>query len=202
MSKTNTLLNLFIVVLLLVILLQMCNRKPVGGGTSVLVSRDTIWINKDSVIYSTPQVITHVRESDTTIIKEYYPDQNYEKLLIQYNTLLDEFLARSTYGDSLKIDSIGYVHIKDSVTRNSIVGRSFHYNLKYPIVHDSVTVTLPPQREIYYGGGLSAASDRTIDMFSAGFLYKDKRERVYILSGTVNRFNTIGVQLQTFWKLK
>ena len=199
MSKTNTFLNIFIVVLLIIILLQMCNKKPVGG-TSVLVSRDTIWINKDSVIYSTPQVITHVKESDSVIIKEYYPDQNYEKLLVQYNTLLEEFLARSVYSDSLKIDSIGYVHVKDSVTRNSIVGRSFHYNLNYPIIHDSVTFILPPQRQIYYGGGLNIASG--LDMFSAGFMYKDKRERVYILSGTVNRLNTLGVQLQTFWKLK
>ena len=201
MSKTNTFLNIFIVVLLIVILLQMCNRKPVGG-TSVLVSRDTIWINKDSVIYSTPKVITHVRESDSIIIKEYYPDQNYEKLLIQYNTLLEEFLARSIYEDSLKIDSIGYVHVKDSVTRNSITGRSYHYNLNYPIIHDSVTVFAPPQREVYYGGGFRVNGDRTMDMISAGFMYKDRAERVYILSGTVNKLNTIGIQLQTFWKLK
>jgi len=197
----DRLLNLVIIALLIVVILQMCNKRYPVPGTTV-VNRDTTWIVKDSVIRSTPQLITHIKESDTTIIKEYYADENYEELLIQYNTLLEEFLARSVYSDSLKIDSVGYVHVKDSVTRNSIVGRSFHYNLNYPIIHDSITVYDPPARQLYIGVGTGSSSLPIMDQISLGLMYVDRKDRMFELTGTYDKYNQFGIQLATYWKIK
>ena len=200
MTKNNNFINLVIVALLVVVMLQMCNKRNSVSGT-VIVHRDTTWIIKDSTIRSIPQLITHEKNTDSTIIKEYYPDQNYEGLLIQYNTLLQELLSRNVFADSLKIDSIGYVHIKDSVTRNSIVGRSFHYNLKYPRIHDSVTV-FPAVRQLYFGGGLSGHVNNIVDEMSLGIMYKSKKDILFGVSGTYNKDNEFGIRLQSFWKIK
>ena len=201
MSSNTRYLDLVIIALLVFILFQLFFRKNTVD-TKVITYSDTLWIKKDSVIHSSPKLIIQEGSIDSVTIKEYLPDTNYARLLAQYNTLLQEYLNKNTYFDSLKIDSIGYVHVKDSVTKNSILGRSFHYNLSYPIIHDSIVKYAPPQRELYFGGGFNIARDKTLDIFNTGVMYKDKLERVYILTGTINRQNNLGLQLQTFWKLK
>jgi hypothetical protein len=201
MSNKYRYLDFLIIALLVVVMLQMCNKKTTSE-TKTYYFKDTTWIKKDSVIHSAPKLIIQEGSVDSVTIREYLPDTNYARLLAQYNGLLQEYLTRNTYSDSLKIDSIGYVHVTDSVTKNSIMGRSYHYALNYPIIHDSVVKYAPPQRELYYGGGFNVAKDKTLDMFNTGLMYKDKLERVYILSATINRQNDFGVQLQTFWKLK
>lgn len=194
-------LDFLIIALLVVVLLQMCNKKTTSE-TKTYYYKDTTWIKKDSVIYSSPKLIIKEGSIDSVTIKEYLPDTNYARLLAQYNSLLQEYLSRNTYSDSLKIDSIGYVHVKDSITKNSIAGRSFHYNLSYPIIHDSVVKYAPPTRQIYFGGGLQGTSLKEISMFNTGVLYKDKNDRIYVLSATVGQTNNIGAQLQTYWRIK
>ena len=194
-------INIVIVILLLVILLQMCNKKPSAAPGDIVIHRDTTWIIKDSTIHSKPQLVTHQVETDSLIIKEFYPDTSYKGLLAQYNKLLDDYLAKNNYSDSLKIDSIGYVHIKDSIMKNTLVGRTYRYNLTYPIVHDSVIKYADPRREFYFGGGIQGFRGGVIRTFNTGLMYKDKKERVYILSGTIDNNNNLGVQLQTYWKL-
>lgn len=194
-------INIVMVVLLLIILLQMCNRKAVDT-TQTIVHSDTMWIKKDSFIHSSPKLIVHEGSVDSVLIKEYLADTNYNKLLQQYNTLLSEYLAKNVYADSVAIDSIGYVHITDTVRTNSLLGRSFTYNLNYPVIHDSVIKYAPPTRQVYYGGGFNIAKDKTLDLFNTGVLYKDKQDRIYIMSLTINKLNALGVQMQTYWRLK
>ena len=198
--KNNTFLNLVIIALLIVVMLQMCNKKHPVEGT-VIVHRDTTWIMKDSVIHSHPQIIIHEGATDSTIIREYLPDTNYSKLLMQYNTLLSDYLSKNIQVDSVKIDSIGYIHITDSVSRNYIIGRNVHYNLKYPHIHDSVTV-FPAIRELYFGGGLSGHIDAVVDEISLGLMYKSKKDVLFGLSGTYDNNNQFGIRLQSYWKIK
>ena len=128
-------------------------------------------------------------------------DTNYNKLLAQYNTLLADYLSTGIYSDSLKIDSIGYVHVRDSVMKNNLLGRTYHYNLSYPIIHDSVIKYAAPERQFYFGGGVQGFQKGVIRTFNTGLLYKDKKDRIYILSGTIDSENKIGAQLQTYWRL-
>ena len=201
MSKNNTLINLLIVALLVVLILQMCNgRHPMPG--SVVIHKDTTWIIKDSTIHSTPKVITQNITLDSTIIREYLPDTNYSMLLAQYNSLLQEYFTSRTYHDSLKIDSIGYVFVKDSLAKNLIVDRTYHYNLAYPHIHDSITVYAPPVRQLYFGAGISGHVGDVTDELSAGFMYKSRKDVFIGLMGTYNNDDKFGLRLQSFWKIK
>ncbi len=193
-------LDMIIVALLVVILLQMC-KKPLDTTTTIVYS-DTIWVKKDSTIYSNPKLIIREGSVDSVILKEYLPDTNYNKLLAQYNSLVTNYLTKNVYEDSLKIDSVGYVYVKDEVMSNALTGRTYNYNLTYPIIHDSVVKYAAPQREFYFGGGIQGFQGGVIRTFNTGLLYKDKKQRIYILSGTVDNENKLGAQLQTYWKLK
>lgn len=199
--KGNSFLNMVIIALLVVIMLQMCNRRNTTT-TQVIVNKDTVWVKKDSTIYSQPTVIIREGSRDSVLIREYLPDTNYDKLLAQYKAILNDYLAKTVQVDSLKIDSTGWIAVTDTVTKNLIVNRSYTYKLKYPIVKETITIYPPLTRQIYLGGGLAGNGQNIVDQISVGALYKDKKEHILILSGTYNESKQFGAQLQSFWKIK
>ena len=142
--KKISILEILVVVLLIVILLQRC-----GGGArdkdtifESKIIRDTSWVIKDSIINTKPQIFK--TETYTVPVDrwntEYLPDTNYDKLIKQYEDLVRELLAKNISSDSIKIDSIGHVYIIDTVSKNMITGRSTRYNVKYPIITNTVIV--------------------------------------------------------------
>jgi hypothetical protein len=196
-------LSLVILILLIVILLKNCKSTP-STEQPVKVIRDTTWVVKDSTIYSKPQIIQTipVDVSRDTIINHYIPDTNYQKLVIQYQEVVNQLLAKNIHSDSLKIDSIGYVKVVDTVTKNMIVGRSFKYDLKYPIIKETIIQSAPKVRQFYIGGMLQGTKEAPINSINAGLLYKDKHDRIMGANAGFDRDGNILYGVQSYWKIK
>jgi hypothetical protein len=196
----NNFLNLLVLILLAIVLFQTCGKsKEVVTST---IKRDTVWVYKDSTVYSKPQIVK--TEPYAVPIDrwntEYLPDSNYSKLIVQYEAIVRELLSKNISVDSLKIDSIGYVHVTDTVSKNLITGRSYKYSLKYPVI----TNTIPEKkRNQYYVGGLIQAQP-TIDIrqLSAGLLLKTKKDHIYGVNAGLTRDGQVIYGLQTYWKIK
>jgi len=88
-------LNILIIVIALLIFLKGCETS--SDIKNIKPRRDTVWIHKDSVIYSKPKILKTIIVKYKDKSPEYLPDTNYKKLVVQYNTLVDKFLA-SNYG--------------------------------------------------------------------------------------------------------
>ena len=151
--KKISLSEIAVLILLIIILLQRCGKDNSQSGETV-IRRDTVWVHKDSTILSKPQIVKTIPVNiyhDTTL-REYLPDTNSAKLVKQYTELAEKFLAMNIQADSFKVDSIGHVYITDSVSHNLVKSRSFTYNLKYPIITNTVYpvsythLTLPTKR--------------------------------------------------------
>jgi len=189
---------LLIGILILIILLQRC-----GGNNSVAekprVKIDTVWIKHDSIVYSKPKVIKVIKG-----IKEiqYVPDTSYTKLVIQYKDLVDLYTAQNVFSDTLRIDSIGYVNVKDTITKNIIKGRSYNYNLKYPVVTKTITLQPTPKTQVYVGGGLQGDQYSMINEFSTGLLLKTKQDQIFGLYTGIDNNGRIQYGLQSYWKIK
>lgn len=192
-------LHLIIGVLLLVIFLQRCNTdKPITPVPPV-VKIDTVWVKHDSVIYSKPKVITVIKGVPEI---QYVPDPSYDKLVLQYKDLVNLCTAKNVYSDTLKIDFIGYVNVKDTISKNRIQGRSYNYNLKYPVVTKTITLQAPPKTQVYIGGGLQGNQYNIVNQFSAGLLLKTKKDQIYGLYTGIDNNGRIQYGLQTYWKIK
>jgi hypothetical protein len=189
---------LLIGILILIILLQRC-----GGNKSVAekprVKIDTVWIKHDSIVYSKPKVIKVIKG-----IKEiqYVPDTSYTKLVIQYKDLVDLYTAQNVFSDTLRIDSIGYVNVKDTITKNIIKGRNYNYNLKYPVVTKTITLQPTPKTQVYVGGGLQGDQYSMINEFSTGLLLKTKQDQIFGLYTGIDNNGRIQYGLQSYWKIK
>jgi hypothetical protein len=172
--KKISILEIIVLVLLVVILIQRCG----GGDKETIVEpkiiRDTTWIIEDSIINTKPQIIS--TEPYAVPIDrwntEYLPDTNYDKLISQYESLVRELLAKNISSDSIKIDSIGHVYIIDTVTKNMITGRSTRYNIKYPMITNTVIVTEKKKRQMYVGGGVQGEKSGIINQIKVRCHYR------------------------------
>lgn len=195
-------MNIVVFLLLLVVLLQTCKKDVKELHEPPKVVRDTVWFVKDSVIHSKPQIIERISVPIEYWSTEYLPDTNHAKLLKQYTELAEKFLASNIQKDSVKIDSIGYVSIRDTVSRNLIVGRSTSYNLKYPIIKETITLPEKKRNQIYVGGLLQGNTAAGLNQIAAGALFKTKKDQIYGATVGIDTRGQILYGGQIYWKIK
>lgn len=200
----NNFLSFIILILIGVIFLERCNNKPVNTP-SIITKRDTVWVVKDgTVVNSKPQIIKTIHEKDS-VIREYYriPDStSHQELLQMYNSLVEKYLVTNIQVDSLKIDSLGYVKVSDTVSKNMIVGRTYNYNLKYPLVKETQFIPIKPKNQIYIGGGLSGNREGVINQIDGGLLLKTKRDKIFGIKAGLNAQGQTSYGIQSYWKIK
>ena len=195
----NNILSIAILILAVIIVLQRSNSSP-DIIEKPIVIRDTVWQKKDSVIYTSPKVVQTIPIK--VVNEKYLPDPNYDKLILQYQELVKLHLAKNIQKDSVQIDSIGFVKVTDTVQNNIVQNRKWEYNIKYPIIKE--TIIEPPKKinQLYIGGGLQGNQYNIINSINGGILYKNKKDQLYGLSVGVNTNGQLVYGLSSYWKIK
>ena len=195
----NNILSIAILILAVIIILQRINSSPDIIEKPIVV-RDTVWQKKDSLIYTSPKVVQTIPVK--IISEKYLPDPNYDKLVLQYQELVKLHLAKNIQKDSVQIDSIGFVKVTDTVQNNIVQNRKWEYNIKYPIIKE--TVIQPPKKvnQLYIGGGLQGNQYNIINSINGGILYKNKKDQLYGLSIGVNTNGQAVYGVSSYWKIK
>lgn len=195
----KNLLSVAIVVLLVIIALQKCAQPSPSEEPTIV--RDTAWVVKDSLIYSKPQLVKTIEiESHDTIINQYIPDTNYAKLVIQYQEIVNQLLAKNIMEDSVRIDSNGYVKITDTVQKNLIVGRGTQVNIKYPIIKETITLPAKKVNQLYVGGAFQTGGDNP--QIGASALLKTRNDFLFGGSLSINTYGDLQYGVNAFWKIK
>lgn len=195
----NNILSIAILILAVIIVLQRRNSSP-DIIEKPIVIRDTIWQKKDSVIYTSPKVVQTIPIK--IISEKYLPDPNYDKLLLQYQELVKLHLSKNVQKDSVKIDSIGFVKVIDTVQNNIVQNRKWEYNIKYPIIKETVIQPSKKVNQLYIGGGLQGNQYNMINSINGGILYKNKKDQLYGLSIGVNTNGQVVYGVSSYWKIK
>jgi len=196
--KTNF-TTIIVIVLLCVVILQRCENKPASSAPTIV--RDTQWVKKDSVIYTKPSVINTIKiTSHDTIINHYIPDTNYNKLVKQYQDVVNQLLAKNIHSDSIRIDTNGYVKITDTVQKNLIVGRSTEYNIKYPVITNTITIHPKQVNQLYVGGGVGLSP--AINQLKTGLLLKNKKDQIFGASVAITPQGQLIYGVESYWKIK
>ena len=195
----NNILSIAILILAVIIVLQRNNSSPDIVEKPIIV-RDTVWKKKDSVIYTSPKVVQTIPIK--IISEKYLPDPNYDKIVLQYQELVRLHLSKNVQKDSVQIDSIGFVKVTDTIQNNVVQNRKWEYNIKYPIIKE--TVIQPPKKvnQLYIGGGLQGNQYNIINSVNGGLLYKNKKDQIYGLSVGINTNGQIVYGVSSYWKIK
>lgn len=195
----NNILSIAILILAVIIVLQRSNSSP-DIIEKPIVIRDTIWQKKDSVIYTSPKVVQTIPIK--IISEKYLPDPNYDKLVLQYQELVKLHLAKNIQKDSVKIDSIGFVKVIDTVQNNIVQNRKWEYNIKYPIIKETIIEPSKKVNQLYIGGGLQGNQYNIINSINGGILYKNKKDQMYGLSVGINTNGQVVYGVSSYWKIK
>ena len=195
----NNILSIAILILAVIIVLQRSDSSP-DIIEKPIVIRDTVWQKKDSVIYTSPKVVQTIPVK--IISEKYLPDPNYDKLVLQYQELVKLHLAKNIQKDSVKIDSIGFVKVIDTVQNNIVQNRKWEYNIKYPIIKETVIQPSKKVNQLYIGGGLQGNQYNIINSINGGILYKNKKDQIYGLSVGINTNGQVVYGVSSYWKIK
>jgi hypothetical protein len=168
----------------------------------VSVKTDTIWKHTNDTVYKDVKIVEKIFVKPENV--NYYPGETIDTCKARFQNLLKEHLVRTVYSDTLKLDSLGTIVVRDTVWINKLYGkRSYTKNYKIPQVTKTITITKQeePKRQLYVG--LNAFANRNdITAFSPGFIYKTKKDHIYQASIGVSFDGTITYGFGTYWKIK
>ena len=128
----------------------------------------------------------------------------FRSLKIQYDSLLREFFALKIYADTVRLDTLGYVSVIDSIQKNGILGRSFHSNYKIPTITVTKTITHydPPKAQLYWGGGLDINQSFAPKGAHGGLILKTKKDQLIGFQVGTGIDGGINYGFQSYWKIK
>lgn len=192
--------NIIILVLVISLFIMTCGKTHIDPEKPT-ITRDTVWVHSDSTVYSKPQIIKTIPVPYDQWTKEYLPDTNYVLLLKQYIDLAGRFQASNIHSDSFKIDSVGNVYIEDTVNHNKIMGRKFTYNLKYPIITNTITLPAKKHNQLYIGGSIMGNQLTPVNQINAGFLWRNKKENMLGLTAGLDFTGHIQYGIQSYYKI-
>jgi len=196
----NKILVFVVMVLLFTVTLQHkgCTGSQIKADTVTL--HDTTWQTHDSLIIKKLIIKNTIHD---TLPPEYIADTNYPKLKAQYDALVFAYLAKNIYADTVKLDTLGYVAVADTVHKNELLGRSYKYNYKIPTITVTNTITkqAPAKGALFMGGGVTG-NKSGLDLLHGGLLYKSKQDKLFGLNIGINGNSQVVYGVQSYWKIK
>ena len=196
----NKILVFIVIVLMFTVTLQHKGCTPTQIKADTVTLHDTIWSVHDSLIVKKLKVKEIIHD---TLPPEYIADTNYPKLKAQYDALVIAHLAKKVYADTVKLDTLGYVAVADTVHKNELQNRSYKYNYKIPTVTvtNIITKQAPPKGALFMGGGVTG-NKIGLDVLHGGLLYKSKQDKLFGLNIGINGNSQVVYGFQSYWKIK
>ena len=170
--------NLVIVILLVIIALFIFS-EPVYKGATINIVHDTVYQQKTFIKYRKGDSIPFV-VLDTT----YLIDQIHDTIKI-----ISDYSRVYAYSDTIRIDSLGYAYIQDTISHNKIQGRSFKAEISEKTIYVTKTITPKPKNEFYLGvlGDLRALDNKV--GLGIGLGFKTSKSSLFTINATTNQYS-------------
>lgn len=188
---------------LLALLMREKGKNAEARPNDTVTVHDTAWKIHDSIIVKKVPIYKEV-VVEVASHPQMLPDTNYARLKEQYMALLQMYINKVVYKDTIRVGSYGYIAVLDTVKENKIVYRRTRDNFNIPVVKETKTITkyAPPVRQIYVGAGVLVNNTIGIRGAEAGLLYKTKKDEIYNAKASVNLDGNVIYGLSYYHKLK
>lgn len=203
MNKLSQFFLIIIAILASIIGVEQCRsyQKQEGNKETVKVDgkkyevikrkTDTIYVFKDSIVYRPGKKIPYQVLVEKFI---YLPSK------IDTNAVINAYFAKVVYKDTLKIDSVGYISVTDTLYKNKILGRSWAYKIQQKTIKDYTIVKELPRNQFYIGGSVLAGNNRV--MAGPQVLWKTKTDNIYGVNAYVDPYGNQYYGFSLNWKIK
>ena len=179
--------NITIAILLIIVFLFLKDKSTYIGQPSVIVDTDTVYQQKTFTNFIKGKSIPFV-VLDTIYISNEVHDTI---------TIVKDYNQVKVYSDTIKVDTLGYAYIQDTISQNKIQGRSFKAEINEKTIYVTKTITPKPKNALYLGvlGDL-----RTLDNkvgLGIGLGYKTAKNGLFTINATTNYYS-LGYYIKLF----
>lgn len=185
--KFSTIKNIVLIALIAIFAYQLKSGKINIGKTIMVAGKpyevikeihDTTEVTKTKVVTKKGADIVHETIKEVQI-----------PAIVDTAALLHDYFAKNIYKDTLRLpDSLGYVFLTDTITKNQILGRTFNARVKQRVITNTTIVKELPKTKVFYGieGGFNKAD--VVSHLGLGVLINTKSDKIYNLGiGVANR---------------
>ena len=168
---------ILIIAVLVLVLEPKKETKPI-----VITKYDTIVEVKNIVKYKRGESIPFV-VLDTI----YQIDEVHDTIRI-----ISDYNRVYAYYDTLKLDSVQYVYVSDTISQNKILGRGYGGHFVEKTIRIETTKIMPPKFAVYWGVlGDYREFDKKVG-FGFGLAFKMPKNGLFTLGATTNQYS-IGI---------
>ena len=185
----KNILSLIIIVLFILYGLKNCNGF---FGQQQATKTDTIFSSHTEYVPQPPQIIPQYipmpssSQQPVFIPQQYKPDTTLNGVLRQYIELLNKYLVKNNYSDSVVLkDSaghrVGVVNLEDQISENKFTYRKPSYQLSFPVTTNTITITKEAKKrnQLYIGGVIEGSTENGLNSAGLGLLFKTKKDAIW-----------------------
>ena len=112
-------------------------------------------LSREVEVIEVEKVVTEYKEGNTIYVEVEVPVEVFIPAEIDTMEVLEDYYAKRVYSDTLKVDSLGYVAIIDTISQNKIIGRWYDAHINERTIKETITVKDLPKTQIWAGLGSS-----------------------------------------------
>jgi hypothetical protein len=171
--------NIVIAILVIIVFLFIKDKSSYIGQPSVIIDTDTVYQQKTFTKFIKGKSIPFV-VLDTI----YNIDEVHDTI-----TIVKDYNQVKVYSDTMRIDSLGYAYIQDTISQNKIQGRGFSANFNLPTITITKVITPKPKSEVYLGvlGDLRALDNKV--GLGLGLGFKTAKNGLFTINATTNQYS-------------
>jgi hypothetical protein len=179
--------NIVIAILVIIVFLFIKDKSEYIGQPAVIVDTDTVYQQKTFTKFIKGKSIPFV-VLDTI----YHIDEVHDTI-----TIVKDYNQVKVYSDTMRIDSLGYAYIQDTISHNKIQGRGFKAEISEKTIYVTKTITPKPKKEVYLGvlGDLRAFDNKV--GLGLGLGYKTAKNGLFTINATTNHYS-LGYYIKLF----
>jgi hypothetical protein len=179
--------NIVIAILVIIVFLFIKDKSEYIGQPAVIVDTDTVYQQKTFTKFIKGKSIPFV-VLDTI----YNIDEVHDTI-----TIVKDYNQVKVYSDTMRIDSLGYAYIQDTISHNKIQGRGFKAEISEKTIYVTKTITPKPKKEVYLGvlGDLRSFDNKV--GLGLGLGYKTAKNGLFTINATTNHYS-LGYYIKLF----
>lgn len=190
-----------VILVIIILLMQQCN----GSGVS-LFNRNTKPIEPKIVtetitIWDTLEIEkeVYVPKWRTKVVKEYDTIEVIMPQDVDTLSILRDYYTEYQYIDTIFIDSLGYITLTDTISRNTILNRDPEFNIQIPtkIVNNNIYIN---EREFYAGMG-ARTNGENISWMGLEGVYRTRRGNTFIIGLGTDNENKFSAGAGVHWRI-
>lgn len=104
-------------------------------------------------------------------------------------TIVKDYNQVKAYSDTIRIDSLGYAYIQDTISQNKIQGRGFSANLRLPTITINKIIQPKSKNELYLGFIGDLRHDNRQIGIGGSIALKTAKNTLYVANATMNGYS-------------